>query len=202
MNQIDLTILIIIALFIMVGYRKGLVRSILSLVQYIVVVFFSFQLTKPVADFLINKVNLDETIITWFYGQAEAVENKLYMISEEMVQMFVGRIVNVVAFLLVFILLKILFRIVITILTQIFQLPILNEINKLGGIVLGGIEGILIVYILITLINWLPLELLKPTQIDLDNSLIGKKISYYVPAVATEIIENVNIKDVASLGKS
>ncbi|MBP3285060.1 MAG: CvpA family protein [Clostridia bacterium] len=202
MNQIDLVILGIMAVFLFLGYRKGLVGSILSLVQYILIAFFSFQLTKPVAGFLITNLHLDEIIINRMFRQTEIVETQLTMLSNDIIQMFVGRIINVIAFLLVFIVLKIAFRIVFFLLNQVFQLPILNEVNRLAGILLGGVEGVLIVYILITLINWLPLPSLETTKNALASSFIGNKINDFVPTVASEIINNVNIKDVANFGES
>ena len=202
MNRIDLIILGIIVLFVLLGYRKGLVRSVLSLVQYILIVFFSFQLTKPVAELLITHVHLDEKLFGWIYNSAETVESQIYLLNDEMIQMFVGRIINVIAFVLVFIVLKIGFRFLITILNQVCQLPILNLVNRLGGILFGGIQGILIVYIFITLLNWLPMESLVPTKEALANSLIGNEINYYVPAVTSEIIDNVNIKGVAKFGEA
>jgi len=200
MNQIDLIILGIIGLFVLLGYRKGLVKSVLSLLQYILTIFFSFQLTKPVAQWLINGIRLDEMILDWFYSRTEMADSQIYLLNDEMIQMFMGRIINVIAFILVFIVLKIGFRFLIAILNQICQLPILNQVNKLGGICFGGVQGILIVYIFITLLNWLPMESLALTKNMLANSLIGNRINSFVPAVAEEIINNVNIKDVAKVG--
>lgn len=202
MNQIDFIIIGIIVAFLFVGYIKGLVGSILSLVQYLVVIFFAFQLNGQVSKLLIEQFHLDSTILTWFYQNASLSENNLQFISEEMIQSFVARIIHVIAFLTVFIVLKIFFWILVTILNRVTKLPILNEVNKLGGILVGGIEGILIVYILITLINWLPLPSLDSTKAMLASSLIGNKISYYVPTVTNEIVSKVNIKDVAKFGKS
>jgi len=199
MNRIDLIILGIIALFVLLGYRKGLVRSVLSLVQYILIIFFSFQLTKPVAELLIQQVHLDERLLGWIYN---STENQIYLLNDEMIQMFVGRIINVIAFILMFIVLKIGFRFLIAILNQVCQLPILNLVNRFGGILFGGIQGILIVYIFITLLNWMPMESLTAMKLELANSLIGNKINYCVPAVAAEIIDNVNIKGVAKFGEA
>lgn len=202
MNLIDFIIIGIIVAFLFVGYIKGLVGSILSLVQYVVVIFLAFQLNGQVSKLLIEQFHLDSTILTWLYQHAGLAENNLQLISEEMIQYFVARIISVIAFLTVFIVLKIFFWILVTILNRVTKLPILNEVNKLGGILAGGIEGILIVYILITLINWLPLPSLDSTKAMLASSLIGNKINYYVPAVTNEIVSKVNIKDVAKFGKS
>ena len=124
------------------------------------------------------------------------------MLSDEMIQMFVARLINVAAFIIVFVVLKIFFWILMTILNRVTKLPILNEVNKLGGMVLGGVEGILIIYVLITLINWLPLPSLTNVKEILTTSVIGNKISYYVPTVTDEIMNKVNIKDVAKLGEA
>jgi len=202
MNQIDLIILLIFIAFVFVGYIKGLVGSVLSVVQYVVVIFFAFQLNGQVSQILIDTFHFDETILAWFYGEQNAIENYLQMLSDEMIQMFVARIINVVAFIVVFIGLKIFFWILMTILNRVTKLPILNEVNKLGGMLLGGVEGILIIYVLITLINWLPLPSLTNVKEILATSVIGNKINYYVPTVTSEIMNKVNIKDVAKFGEA
>ena len=202
MNQIDFIILGIIAAFLFVGYIKGLVRSILSLIQYVVVIFFAFQLNDAVSKLLIKQFELDGAILNWLYNQFGLVENNLYLLNEEMVQMFVARIINVIAFVVVFVILKIFFWILMTILNRVVKLPILNEVNKLGGMVLGGVEGILIVYILITLINWLPLPSLDSIKELLATSFIGNKINYYVPVITNEIVNQVDIKGVTEFGNA
>ena len=44
MNKFDLVILLIVLVFMLIGYYRGLVKSVLSVVQYFAVIFFAVVL--------------------------------------------------------------------------------------------------------------------------------------------------------------
>ena len=60
---------------------------------------------------------------------------------------------RVIAFVVIFILALIAINIIVWLLDFVVELPILRQINKIGGIVLGAINGILFVFILAGVIN-------------------------------------------------
>lgn len=63
--------------------------------------------------------------------------------------------INIISFLVVFIIVTIILRIVINILDLVSKLPVLNQINKMGGLILGLLMGVTIVWILCLLISLL-----------------------------------------------
>ena len=61
-------------------------------------------------------------------------------------------IVQLISVILIFLLIRILFFVLKILLERVFCLPILKQINKVFGLVLGGIEGIFVVYILLSIV--------------------------------------------------
>ena len=59
---IDLVIVAIIALCILLGYRKGLTGSLLKIVSFVLALIIAFILFKPVSNFVIDNTNWDENL--------------------------------------------------------------------------------------------------------------------------------------------
>ncbi len=64
-------------------------------------------------------------------------------------------IINIIAFLGVFIIVSILMKVVISLVDLVSKLPVLNQINKLGGLVIGAIIGVIVVWFLGLVISML-----------------------------------------------
>ncbi len=191
MSKFDLGILLVILVFMLLGYYKGLVRSALSLVQYFVVTILSVMLAPTVSKMLIETFNFDLFIVEWIRNNENLFFNAISIVSEEILKNIAGRIINVLSVIILFILLKIVCMIVIGILNKIANLPILNVVNKVGGLLIGAVNGILVVYLLILLINWLPLESLSAIRDGVKSSFLGIAINSCVPEVAAEVISMV-----------
>lgn len=188
MNKFDLIILLIILIFMLCGYYKGLVKSILSVVQYFVVLFLSIALAPSFSKMLISCFNLDVVIVNWVKSNGNLFHDTISIINDELLQNIAGRIINIFAVVILFIILKILFSIIVAILNKIANLPIIGVVNKLGGLMLGMINGIFTVYLLILIIDWLPFERLNDVKMGLESSVFGSRIIVWLPEVASEVI--------------
>ncbi len=193
MNKADFVILLIVLFFMIWGYYKGLVRSVLSVVQYFAVIILSLILAPHVARIFIEKFNLDVVIVNWVRNNGNLFFDTLGIVSDEMLRNIVGRLINVFAVILLFILLKIIFSLIIDVLNSVANLPILGLVNRTGGVLIGAINGILVIYLLILLINWVPFENFSEIKSFVETSYLGRVISNFVPEVATDVIELVKI---------
>ncbi len=187
MNKIDIAILIIVGIFMILGYYRGILGTIFSLVQWIAIAYFSVLLTPIFSQFVVSNFKLDIVILDFVYSHSEIFNKAVSIMTDEMLHSIVLRVINVLSIVVLFILLKILFSIAFSILNNIVKLPILNEINKIGGIIAGMAEGIVITYLLMLVINWLPISTLEPIKVELPNSKIGSTINSFVPNVTDEI---------------
>lgn len=193
MSKFDLIIVLVVLIFMILGYYKGLVRSILSVVQYFAVIVLSIKLAPAFSKFLIEKFSLDLTIVEWIKNNENMFSEAINLINNEILKNFAGRIINVLSIIILFIVLKIVFGFAISILNKVTNLPILNAVNRLGGLILGAVNGILVVYIISLLINWLPLASIAPIRVELNSSIAGAAVNSFVPEVTSEVISLVDV---------
>jgi len=191
MNKFDLGILLIILICMLVGYYRGLVKSILSLVQYFAVIVLSIYFAPLLSKILIESFNLDLIFIEWVKNNQSLFSNTLSIINDEIMRNVVGRIINVLSMIILVIVFKLIFTLVIILLNKIANLPILCVANKFGGLILGAFNGILAIYLLILFMNWIPLEYFSTFREGISSSVLGTTISCLVPEVANEVISTV-----------
>lgn len=173
---VDLIIVAVVLLFVFMGYKKGLTGSLLKLLSFILAIIIAVILYKPVSKAIVNNTMLDENIretITNVFGEGnsneseeeqkmpssmfeeindnikEATEDAKLKIIEETS----NTIINITSGLIVFIIARIILAIVSLFLNQITQLPILKQIDRIGGIGYGAIEGIFIVHVVLGIIS-------------------------------------------------
>ena len=59
---VDLIIGVIIILFLIIGYKKGLVFCLINLATFIVAIVLAFALCSPVAELVKNTTEVDENM--------------------------------------------------------------------------------------------------------------------------------------------
>ena len=191
---IDLLIAPVLALNLFLGWRKGMVRGLLTLAATILAIIAASQIGSIASDFVVEQVirpathaaieqriiELDLEELTAFPIDAiaqtiEAIENDLVRekaqellstvnlptadmtqdsvlristeLADTVLRGAVRDILSAVICVLCFALLSIALRPVIWMIEQAFKLPLLKQLNQIGGLVSGAIKGILLVLI-------------------------------------------------------
>ncbi len=162
---VDVIIVAIILLSTFLAYKKGLVELAIGLVAFLISVVLTFILYQPISNLVINGTGIDEMIEDAIYEQANNI------ISEEEENSFTGEIieqaknemlpetartlaVNIVKgaiIIILFVGIRIGLRFVTFIADLIAKLPVLNQINKVGGLIYGILRGVLIIYVFLLL---------------------------------------------------
>ena len=162
---VDLIIVGIIALSVFLAYRKGLISLALGLVSFIIAIVITVILYKPVANLVINVTGIDETIENSIYEQTndmmkqenEEVQFLVDAAKDELLPQTARTLsVNIVTggvFLVLFLAAKIALRFVSALANLIAKLPIIKQVNKLGGVIYGLLRGFLIVYVALLIIS-------------------------------------------------
>ena len=162
---IDLIIVLIMLLFIFLGYKRGLVKVAFKLCTFFIAIIVAFVFYKPVAKLVIANTNIDETIetaITRKILPEGATETQEVDLSQDLPSIilknssdtvqsisksFTNTIIETASLLLIFIIVKIVLKFVTALADLIAKLPILKQFNKLGGTLYGIIEGLFIVFL-------------------------------------------------------
>lgn len=134
MNVIDASIILFLLLGAIIGFKKGFIKSMVSLVGVIVVIVLSFYLKEPIANFLYKYLHFFN--FGGMYKGLTVINILMY---------------EAIAFLLIFSILSIILRIIIKITGIIEKLLnltiILGLFSKILGAILGLVEMVVFIYI-------------------------------------------------------
>lgn len=192
---IDLIIVLIMLLFIFLGYKRGLVKVAFKLCTFFIAIIVAFVFYKPVAKLVIANTNIDETIetaITRKILPEGATETQEVDLSQDLPSIilknssdtvqsisksFTNTIIETACLLLIFIIVKIVLKFVTALADLIAKLPILKQFNKLGGTLYGIIEGLFIVFLGFAIISLIA-PMLDSSVLDAINSSALGSICY------------------------
>ncbi len=184
---VDFIIVAIIILSAFLAYRKGLITLAIQLVAVIIAIVITLILYKPVSNLIVNVTNIDETIQDAILEEAndimtndeegsnqivETIQNNMLPETARTISI---NIIEGVVILILYILIRIGLKFVTALANLVSKLPILNQVNKLGGLIYGILRGVLLVYILLLLVN-LSGEIEPQNQVysSVQESYIGK----------------------------
>ena len=167
---VDIIIIAIIILSTFLAYKKGLVAQAIKLCATIIAIVATLLLYRPVAGIIINNTEIDETIQNAIYEKAfdvskQKVEGqdtehniiegaKLAGIQQTSKELSI-QIINVGVIVIMFFGIRFALRFVTALANSVAKLPILNKINKAGGLVYGLIRGFVVVYACLLLISFI-----------------------------------------------
>ena len=174
---IDIVIVVIFLLCIFDGFRKGLVGMLFSIASFVIAIILSFALFSPIANVIKENTELDEniksTIITNFSSESTSTENN----SEDLPSVIINYIekttndiknegvetvavsisdtcINGLSFIAIFVVARFILFIISKFVNFIAELPIIKQVNKSGGIIIGIIKGLLVIYIILAILSF------------------------------------------------
>ena len=169
---VDLIIIAVVLLFIFLGYKKGLTGSLIKLLSFIIAIVVAFVLYKPVANAVIENTVIDDNIRTTLSATLgvedktenteenvpstimdninKEIENATDEVKANVIDHTTITIVNIGSGIVIFLAVR-----VILVLISLFAkiLPVIKQVDKLGGLAYGAIEGIVIVYAVLAVIS-------------------------------------------------
>ena len=174
---VDLIIVAVMLLFIFLGYKKGLTGSLIKLLSFVIAIVLAVILYKPVGNVVIENTTIDDNIRTSLNETFGVQENKQEEKNEENVPSSIMNNINkeienatdevktnvidettktvvyVESAIVIFLAVKVVLLIVSLFTSQITKLPIIRQVDKIGGLAYGAIEGIVIVYAILAVIS-------------------------------------------------
>ncbi len=136
MEIVDILIIVFILAFAIVGFKRGVVQSLVAVVGFLAVIYLAYLLKNILGDFLV--LNSPFTHYTFVPGGSYVLNVVTY---------------EAIGFLAVLIVLGIIYKIVLTIsgiFEKLLKITIILGIpSKILGLVVGAIEGLVIVYFIL-----------------------------------------------------
>lgn len=182
---IDLVIVGIIALCIFLGYKRGLTGSILKIISFVLAIILTFIFYKPVATLIIQNTDWDDNIEKSIIGMLdsevqengkieeestnlpnvivnyvnEALEETVEKTKQEILEVAAKNIaitiINAASAVAVFIIARLLLIVVRVFAKFITDLPLIKQVDKTGGIAYGVIEGLVIIWIIVSILSFI-----------------------------------------------
>ena len=191
---LDIVILVLIVISIFLGYKKGLIKLGINLVSLIISLVITFILYNPIANFVVNVTNIDETIEDSIYSKVLEImsedtkgENSYLGITVQQAEQGIlstaarelaVNIVRLGVFVILVVGSKIALRFVSALSEAISKLPIIDQFNEIGGAIYGLIRGLLIVFIALIIIEFITQTVPKNTAIEQIQKSTLTKIMY------------------------
>lgn len=176
---IDLVIVAIIALCVIIGYVKGLTGCLIKILSFVLSLVIAFVLFVPVSNFIISNTEIDDnleksirdiiisneeksedeempTAMTEYINKKveevanDAKEDIANLAARDVAQ----TIVKAGTWIALFIIARIALILLKFITSLIAKLPVIKQFDKLGGIIYGLIEGLIIVYFALAVISF------------------------------------------------
>lgn len=179
---VDLIIVILLLVFIIGGYKRGLTGSMIKLLSFAIALVLAVIFYKPVANIIINTTTIDDniktSIVTSFTNKQtessdqknttvpeaiidsmdkdikDATTNAENAVVEDSANRVTTSIINIIAGIAIFIIARIILLIVSVLIKGITQLPIIKQVDKIGGLAYGFLEGFLIIYICLGILSF------------------------------------------------
>lgn len=166
MMILDIIVLLIIALFTFLGYKQGLVKTIIKIFAFFIALFVAISFYKLVGNVIINNTGLDEKIERKIISKVlpENYEEKISILPNSMVEAgeqsinslavnISHKIIYYTTFLVLFLIIKIALKFFTIFADIITKLPIIKQLDKTGGIVYGLAKGFVIVTAIFAVIS-------------------------------------------------
>lgn len=165
---VDLIIIAIIVLSTFLAYKKGLVKLAIGLCTFAISIVLTLILYQPITNLVINVTGIDEAIENSIYEKANGImkENKgkdelTNQVTEtaknemlpETARNLAINIVTGGVIIVLFVAIKIALRFISAIADAIAKLPIIDQLNKTGGMIYGLLRGILIIYVALLILS-------------------------------------------------
>lgn len=188
---LDLGILLIILISIFVGYKRGFIKVAFGLISFIIAIIISLLLYKPISNFITNYTPIPDKIETQIESRlsSEDIEDSNNFISNYynniknssiniIAHNITNSIINISSALIVFLLTRIILLFLKFSTDLVAKLPLIKQLNHIGGFIYGILAGFVIIYLFFTIITILSPIINLSNFIRLINSSIIGNIMY------------------------
>lgn len=174
---LDVIVVAIIALNVYLCYKKGLVNLAVGLIAVVAAIILSVIFYKPVTNLIVENTEFDEqlgdTIVETFTpegaegGQVRYVGILSYLETEvgnvvnetknevvyETANVMAVKIINLIVFIIIFTVVRVALFALTFVADAITSLPILKQLDDVGGILYGLVKALLIIYVVLAIVS-------------------------------------------------
>ncbi len=161
----DILVFVFVLFFVYTGYKSGLVKTLFGLLSYFLSIGLSIVLYPYISD-IISKLPFIQEMVSGisdkfsdvFFAEVSnpLVEYIMPTFGNSVSTVAYSVVINILSFISVLILSRLILGILSRFLNIFAKLPIISLVNRLGGAVVGGLKGIILLYIIFLIILLVP----------------------------------------------
>ena len=161
----DILVFVFVLFFVYTGYKSGLVKTLFGLLSYFLSIGLSIVLYPYISD-IISKLPFIQEMVSGisdkfsdvFFAEVSnpLVEYIMPTVGNSVSTVAYSAVINILSFISVLILSRLILGILSRFLNIFAKLPIISLVNRLGGAVVGGLKGIILLYIIFLIILLVP----------------------------------------------
>ena len=174
---LDVIIVAIIALNVYLCYKKGLVNLAVGLIAVVAAIILSVIFYKPVTNIVVENTGFDETIenalVETFASEAKnggqvryvgilsyletelgnAVNDTKNEVVYETAGAMAEKAINLIVFIAIFTIVRVALFALTFVADAITSLPILKQLDDVGGVLYGLVKALLIIYAILAVVS-------------------------------------------------
>lgn len=177
---VDIIIILIMILAVFVGMKKGFISCVIDILAVIIALILAIVLCRPITNVIIDNTNFDENlkdtivqniplndadfkveentnlpkpVIDYINNITSDVntskDDAINLIAKELA----SGIITVIVFIAIFFIVRLILALIKIVAKLIDKIPVLKQINKIGGAICGAIEGLIIIYAVFAILS-------------------------------------------------
>lgn len=173
---LTLIIIILLLLSLYSGFRRGLVLQLVLTIGYAISFFFALQYYQQASG-------LVEMMVP-YPSPGSASENPFVLYGQEFIFNLDQGFYNGVAFIGILILGWIVTRFIGGILSFLTEIPVVKQLNEIGGAIVGFIVQYVGIFLILFLLSMVPLQVI---QNQFESSLLARAMVAETPKLSTDL---------------
>lgn len=180
---IDIIVVALIWIISINGYKKGLIKTLYGFLAAICAIFITGLLKEPLCSFIMKtsiaekiSQNIDKTIADKMLVMPMWLEKTVSgNIADSLTQSVLKAVISAISVIIIYILVRLALRLFVGIADFIMRLPVLDIINRSGGLLFGLLKGMLITLLIFgALTVFVPYEKYKTVHDEISDTYIAK----------------------------
>ncbi len=189
-NGMDIAVLVIVGIFVFLGWKKGLLKMGIQLLSSVLALVLAIVL-HPFLSSALQETPLYERLIVSVSARAEhsmaipeILQDTGILTSDGVAEYLVRLLMNGLSFFLILILARVGLFFLGKLIKFVTSLPILGFVNRLTGMAIGVLEGMLVVWVLLAMLVVVPsLRENKPLSYAVEQSVVARSLYYQNPVL-------------------
>lgn len=167
----DIVLILIVMISTFIGYKKGLINVIFNLCAFIIALIITMFLYTPITNFVIDNTEFDEKIESiiiekgvttdgeslaedgvidkYISKTIEDTKNNMVMSASTVIAQ---KVIGIAVAIILFIVVRIILIFAKALINGIANLPIIKQLNEVGGLIYGILMGLIIVYVILAVL--------------------------------------------------